>query len=66
MKTLQSQLTKAKEELAIVNVERDHLNSRLMNSLQCGGSALGDGAGDRKEADVLLKKVISSCQCLLT
>lgn len=53
---LQSQLNAAKEELAIVTVERDHLNSKLLNApfnVACpnreGGSSL--------EVESLLKKV---------
>ncbi|KAL1494165.1 hypothetical protein ABEB36_009809 [Hypothenemus hampei] len=48
LKTLQEQLTKAKEELAVVIVERDHLNTRLLVS--------GNGGGIEME-EALLKKI---------
>ncbi|XP_050297837.1 centrosomal protein of 162 kDa [Anthonomus grandis grandis] len=47
--TLQSQLTKAKEELAVLSVERDHLNTRLISNY--------GGAGDGLEVDALRKKI---------
>lgn len=62
--TLQSQLTKAKEELAVVTVERDHLNNRLLSALQCGAPIMTDGGGDGVEVDGLLKKVCHYFFCV--
>ncbi|XP_060521681.1 centrosomal protein of 162 kDa isoform X2 [Cylas formicarius] len=50
--TLQSQLLKTKEELAMVTVDRDHLNSRLVNSTHLDSK---DGV-DSLEVAALLKK----------
>ncbi|VEN35067.1 unnamed protein product [Callosobruchus maculatus] len=49
--TLQQQLTAAKEELAVVKAERDHLNTRLLNT--CPAT---NGSGDL-EVEALLKKI---------
>ncbi|KAJ8951557.1 hypothetical protein NQ318_020432 [Aromia moschata] len=51
--TLQSQLNTAKEELAVVTAERDHLNTRLLN-IPCG--AVASREGDGVEVEALLKK----------
>ncbi|XP_066139735.1 centrosomal protein of 162 kDa [Euwallacea fornicatus] len=48
--TFQSQLIKAKEEIAVLTVERDHLNSRLLKGLHCGG-------GDVSEVETLRNKI---------
>ncbi|CAG9767405.1 unnamed protein product [Ceutorhynchus assimilis] len=55
--TLQNQLTKTREELAVASVERDHLNKRMINSIQCGGSIMMDGSGDAMEVEALHKKI---------
>lgn len=52
--TLQNQLTTAKEELAVITVERDHLKERL-RSVPLPPAHLG--SGDSSEVDFLLKKV---------
>ncbi|KAF7278954.1 hypothetical protein GWI33_007818 [Rhynchophorus ferrugineus] len=51
--SLQTQLTKAKEELAVVNAEKEHLSKRVLSSIQ---SDLGDKS-DGLEIDALMKKV---------
>ncbi|XP_066246795.1 centrosomal protein of 162 kDa-like [Euwallacea similis] len=55
--TFQSQLIKAKEEIAVLTVERDHLNSRLLNSLHCGITAVSQNGGDVSEVETLRKKI---------
>ncbi|KAJ8923377.1 hypothetical protein NQ315_001935 [Exocentrus adspersus] len=53
---LQSQLNTAKEELAVVTAERDHLNNRVMNlSLSAAAGRAGDG--NQMEVEGLLKKI---------
>jgi len=51
--TLQTQLSKAKEDLAVATVEKEHLSNRLLNNV---GHFVG-GGGDGGEADALRKKV---------
>ncbi|KAJ8927838.1 hypothetical protein NQ314_019640 [Rhamnusium bicolor] len=52
--TLQSQLNAAKEELAVVTVERDHLNNRLLN-VPC--TANNPSVEADVEIEALLKKI---------
>lgn len=49
--TLQQQLTNCKEELAIVTVERDHLNKRLL------GLTSDNSFPNERDVDELQKKV---------
>lgn len=51
--TLQTQLSKAKEELAVATVEKEHLSNRILNNVE----HYGGGGGDGREADALRKKV---------
>ncbi|XP_030760510.1 centrosomal protein of 162 kDa [Sitophilus oryzae] len=59
--TLQTQLTKAKEELAVINVERDHLNNRLYSSVHDSKMYMKNAPErveqDNVEIDALLKKI---------
>lgn len=57
--TLQSQLSAAKEQLAIVTVERDHLNNRLnsLDNLKNFDIPLNDNEDDDTTVAHLQKKV---------
>lgn len=61
--TLQTQLTATKEELAIISVERDHLNNRLLNNEDKPTRGVVVNGGGEVEA--LLRKVFYSI-CKLT
>lgn len=60
--TLQSQLCGVKEELAIVSVERDHLNNRVLKSEGNGTRNVVNGGGSDVEA--LLRKVVLVFPCI--
>lgn len=65
--TLQSQLSTAKEQLAIVTVERDHLNNRLnsLDNLKNFDIPLNDNEVGDSRVVHLQKKVTIFFVCLL-
>lgn len=58
LSSLQKQLSTVKEELAIVTVERDHLNSKLQYSSTIVPFESSNNDGNESDIKVLQKKVI--------
>ncbi|KAI4456605.1 centrosomal protein [Holotrichia oblita] len=57
LSSLQKQLSTAKEELAIVTVERDHLNNKLQFSSEIIQFENSNKGGDEKDINALQKKI---------